>query len=269
MSRPGGGCAVLGTWTTASTSASCSPVATSPATTRRPADGQLRLPDRRPRDRRGGRRSTRPTTSAAARRPRAPTACASPARSPPTTTPTTSAATMMGHGIEGIARAARAATPVPIHVQADEAPWVQQVTGVGRRPTSSPHDSGDTVMVGRDPDRADPHAGPHAGQPVLPRRRPPRRRRHAVPRGLRPHRPARRRRRRSCTRASPRRSPRCPTTPCSSPATSTRRSRRRTMARDPERELRVPPADRRAVADDVRRVVTDPSDPSEASPSEA
>ena len=35
---------------------------------------------------------------------------------------------------------------------------------------------------------AHPHARPHAGQPVLPRRRPPGRGRHALPRGLRPDR---------------------------------------------------------------------------------
>ena len=45
---------------------------------------------------------------------------------------------MMGLHIEGIERAARGA-PVPIHVQADEAPWVQRVTERRRGRPRHPH----------------------------------------------------------------------------------------------------------------------------------
>ena len=55
------------------------------------------------------------------------------------------------------------------------------------------HHSGDVVRVGRGGHRADPHARPHAGQPVLPGRRPAGGRRHALPRGLRADRLPRRR----------------------------------------------------------------------------
>ena len=82
--------------------------------------------------------------------------------------------------------------PVPVHVQADEAPWVTRVTDAGDDDLVA-HASGDVVMVGAGPHRAHPHPRPHAGQPVLPGRQPPGGRRHALPRGLRAHRPARRR----------------------------------------------------------------------------
>ena len=83
------------------------------------------------------------------------------------------------------------------------------------------HHSGDTVTVGGVDDRAAAHAGPHAGQPVHPRRRPARLRRHAVPRRLRAHRPARAAIPSRCTRACSA-SPPCPPTPSCSPATATR-----------------------------------------------
>ena len=67
---------------------------------------------------------------------------------------------MMGYTIAGV-RELLALHPVPIHVQRDEAPWVLRVTECSESDLVQ-HDSGDTVMVGRDPDRADPHARPHA-----------------------------------------------------------------------------------------------------------
>ena len=53
--------------------------------------------------------------------------------------------------------------------------------------------SGDVVTVGAIPIELIHTPGHTPGQPVLPGRQPPRGRRHPVPRGLRPHRPARRR----------------------------------------------------------------------------
>ena len=64
---------------------------------------------------------------------------------------------------------------------------------------------------------ADPHAGSHAGQPVSVGERPPHQWRHAVPRRLRPHRPARARTPQRCTARSPSDSRTSPTTPCSFP----------------------------------------------------
>jgi hydroxyacylglutathione hydrolase len=56
---------------------------------------------------------------------------------------------MMGWGIEGIARLVEL-TGVPVHVQADEAPWVERTTGVGASELST-HRSGDVVEVGAVP----------------------------------------------------------------------------------------------------------------------
>ena len=53
---------------------------------------------------------------------------------------------MMGLHIEGVERLLEAA-PVPIHVQADEAPWVRRVTNVGEGDLVT-HASGDVVTVG-------------------------------------------------------------------------------------------------------------------------
>jgi glyoxylase-like metal-dependent hydrolase (beta-lactamase superfamily II) len=53
---------------------------------------------------------------------------------------------MMGFGIEGISRLLEQVS-VPIHVQADEAPWVERTTGVGTTELVS-HASGDVVSVG-------------------------------------------------------------------------------------------------------------------------
>ena len=53
---------------------------------------------------------------------------------------------LMGHPIEGI-RELLDQAPVPIHVQADEAPWVQRATGVSAGDLVE-HTSGDVVMVG-------------------------------------------------------------------------------------------------------------------------
>lgn len=56
---------------------------------------------------------------------------------------------MMGFGIAGV-RELLALADVPIHVQADEVPWVQQVTGLTGDELVA-HASGDTVMVGEVP----------------------------------------------------------------------------------------------------------------------
>jgi len=53
---------------------------------------------------------------------------------------------MMGFGIEGISRLLEQVS-VPIHVQADEAPWVERTTGVGADELVR-HHSGDVVSVG-------------------------------------------------------------------------------------------------------------------------
>jgi glyoxylase-like metal-dependent hydrolase (beta-lactamase superfamily II) len=56
---------------------------------------------------------------------------------------------MGGYGIEGI-RELLERESVPVHVQADEAEWVQKATDVGLDALST-HTSGDTVMVGEIP----------------------------------------------------------------------------------------------------------------------
>jgi glyoxylase-like metal-dependent hydrolase (beta-lactamase superfamily II) len=53
---------------------------------------------------------------------------------------------MMGYSIAGV-EDLLAAAPVPIHVQADEAPWVRRVTRVGDSDLVQ-HASGDVVQVG-------------------------------------------------------------------------------------------------------------------------
>jgi glyoxylase-like metal-dependent hydrolase (beta-lactamase superfamily II) len=56
---------------------------------------------------------------------------------------------MMGHSIQGVADLL-AIRPVPIHIQEDEKPWVQRVTGASDTDLVT-HTSGDTVMVGEIP----------------------------------------------------------------------------------------------------------------------
>jgi glyoxylase-like metal-dependent hydrolase (beta-lactamase superfamily II) len=56
---------------------------------------------------------------------------------------------MGGFTISGV-RELLTLNPVPIHVQADEAPWVQRVTDASESDLVQ-HDSGDTVMVGAIP----------------------------------------------------------------------------------------------------------------------
>jgi glyoxylase-like metal-dependent hydrolase (beta-lactamase superfamily II) len=56
---------------------------------------------------------------------------------------------LMGWRIEGITKLLESA-PVPIHVQADEVPWVERSTGVGAGDLVS-HGGGDVVRVGRIP----------------------------------------------------------------------------------------------------------------------
>lgn len=53
---------------------------------------------------------------------------------------------MMGFQIIGV-RELLARNPVPVHVQRDEAPWVQRVTGAGQSDLVA-HDSGDVVHAG-------------------------------------------------------------------------------------------------------------------------
>jgi len=58
---------------------------------------------------------------------------------------------LMGHGIPGLRELLTTAPDaVPIHVQADEAPWVQRSTGLSEGELVQ-HRSGDTVMVGQVP----------------------------------------------------------------------------------------------------------------------
>ena len=56
---------------------------------------------------------------------------------------------MMGYQIAGVSELLTL-NPVPIHVQADESPWVQRVTGASATDLVE-HASGDTVMVGQIP----------------------------------------------------------------------------------------------------------------------
>jgi glyoxylase-like metal-dependent hydrolase (beta-lactamase superfamily II) len=56
---------------------------------------------------------------------------------------------MMGWSVEGITRLLEI-NPVPIHVQADEAPWMERTTGVGADDLAI-HQGGDVVMVGEIP----------------------------------------------------------------------------------------------------------------------
>ena len=56
---------------------------------------------------------------------------------------------MMGHQISGV-RELLLLNPVPIHVQADESPWVQRTTELSPSDLAE-HTSGDTVMVGEIP----------------------------------------------------------------------------------------------------------------------
>jgi len=56
---------------------------------------------------------------------------------------------MMGHRISGVSELL-AINPCPIHVQADESPWVQRVTGASATDLVE-HTSGDVVMVGEIP----------------------------------------------------------------------------------------------------------------------
>lgn len=56
---------------------------------------------------------------------------------------------MMGYSIEGVGRLLER-TSVPVHVQADEAPWVQRVTGAAATDLVE-HASGDIVRVGEVP----------------------------------------------------------------------------------------------------------------------
>ena len=56
---------------------------------------------------------------------------------------------MMGWGIEGISRLLEV-LPVPVHVQADEAPWVTRSTGVGPADLVA-HHGGDVIDVGAVP----------------------------------------------------------------------------------------------------------------------
>jgi glyoxylase-like metal-dependent hydrolase (beta-lactamase superfamily II) len=56
---------------------------------------------------------------------------------------------MMGHQISGV-RELLMLAPVPVHVQADEQPWVERMTGAGDSELVT-HDSGDVLKVGEVP----------------------------------------------------------------------------------------------------------------------
>ena len=56
---------------------------------------------------------------------------------------------MMGYSIAGLSELLTL-NPVPVHVQSEEAPWVQRVTGASASDLVE-HASGDTVMVGKIP----------------------------------------------------------------------------------------------------------------------
>ena len=158
----------------------------------RPPDGQLRVPHRRPRDGRG--RGGRPRVRRR-RAPRAPRRRGPAPHRRPRHALAPRPRRRRHHGLRhrrasassrGWPTCTRPCTSSATRPSGSSAPPASPT------PTSSLHDSGDIVMVGDIPDHADAHARPHAGQPVLPRRRQARRRRHAVPRRLRPHRPPRR-----------------------------------------------------------------------------
>ena len=63
---------------------------------------------------------------------------------------------MAGFSIQGV-RELLDLAPVPVHVQADEAPWVTRVTDAGADDLVT-HAQRRRRDGGRDPDRADPHA---------------------------------------------------------------------------------------------------------------
>ena len=80
-----------------------------------------------------------------------PTACASPARWPPTTTPTTSAAASMGHGIAGHRASCSSARRCRSTCRPTRPSGCTKATGVGVDRLVATHASGDTVMVGEIP----------------------------------------------------------------------------------------------------------------------
>ena len=152
---------------------------------------------------------------------------------------------MMGHQVEGVATLLERCS-CPVHVQRDEVPWVTRTSGLGADQLVA-HDGGDVVKVGDIEITLVHTPGPHARQPVLPRRRPAGQRRHAVPRRLRAHRlPGQR-----------------PGGDVRQPADAGRDARghrgvsrppllaavERHHRRHPRDELRVPPEDQGAVAD--------------------
>ena len=160
---------------------------------------------------------------------------------------------LMGHSDRRASPSCSTLTPVPIHVQADEAQWVHAGHRRDRlrpgRPRQRRHGDGR-----RDPDHADPHARAHPGQPVLPGRRAgwsPATRSSSTAAAAPTSRAATRRR---STRASPRGWPRCPTTRCCTRATSTRQKPSASMAETRSRNVRVPARSARPVADDVREL---------------
>ena len=122
----------------------------------RPPDGELRVPRRRSRDRRGGGDRPRLRHPGPARHPRRRRACGSPAPSPPTTTPTTSAARWRA-STSPASRRCSSSRRCRSTCRPTRCPWITRVTAVA-----------DTDLVGarerrhrdgrRDPDRADPHA---------------------------------------------------------------------------------------------------------------
>ena len=197
----------------------------------RSPDGQLRVPHRRPRDRRRRRRRSRVRRPRARRASSAPTACACTGVLATHWHPDHVGGDLMGYGIEGIRELlGMADIAAPVHVHRDEAEWVKRTTGVSDSDLVRPRQRRRRDRR-RHPGHADAHARSHAGEPVLHRRRQARRRRHAVPRGLRSHRPARRRSRPDVREPHAATRRRCPTTRCCIPATCTPPNRSRRWAR--------------------------------------
>ena len=136
---------------------------------------------------------------------------------------------MMGYSIEGLHELLDIAQ-VPVHIQAAEAALVAKVTDLTDADLVS-HRSGDTVMVGEIPIELIHTPGHTPGSQCFLIDGALVSGRHPVPRGLRPHRPARRRLGSALREPHPEVGQGARRGRCSSPATSTRRNRQHPWAR--------------------------------------
>ena len=139
-----------------------------PQRTRRPPDGELRLPDRRPGDRRGPGGRPRLRRRRHRRRSRPPTACAVTGALATHYHPDHVGGEMMGYRSAGWA-SCWSRTRCPSTSRGRGAVGPAGDRGVLSRPRAAR--SGRRGHGGRGRHRADPHARPHARQPVLLRRR--------------------------------------------------------------------------------------------------